>query len=169
MNHLQAPKKQTQTNPISKALRNGSCYQRNLLSIYSVPVGCIEKINVTSFNNPTWDAVPMLVFTNIGLVYFKTLSFDVAIFNRPDFAVSVREIIQNQICHILCYRSDEILQHRAYLNLCHVSSRVAGDIRPSTKWPGKVAFVGGNLALQDIEVQNNCPVVRWCGLMEAMY
>jgi hypothetical protein len=40
---------QTQTKPISKALRNGPCYQRNLLSIYSVPVGCIEKINVTSF------------------------------------------------------------------------------------------------------------------------
>jgi hypothetical protein len=155
---------QTQTKPISKALRNGSCYQRNLLSIYSVPVGCIEKINVTSFNSPTWDAVPTLVFTGIGLVYFKTLSI-----NHPDLAVLVREIIQNQIHHILCYRSHEILQHRAYLDLCHVSSRVAGDIRPSTKWTGKVAFVGGNLAVQDIEVQDNCPVVHWCGLMEAMY
>jgi len=155
---------QTQTKPISKALRNGSCYQRNLLQIYSVPVGCIEKINVTSFNRTTWDAVPMLVFTGIGLVYCKTLSI-----NHPDLAVLVREIIQNQICHILCYRSDEILQHRAYLNLGHVSSRVAGDIRPSTKWTGKVVFVGGNLAVQDIEVQDNCLLVRWSGLMEAMY
>ncbi len=74
MNRLQAPKKQTQTKPISKALRNGSCYQRNLLPTYSVPVGCIEEINVTSFNSTTKDAVPMLVFTGIGLVYFKTLS-----------------------------------------------------------------------------------------------
>jgi len=164
MNHLQAPKKQTQTNPISKALRNGSCYQRNLLSIYSVPVGCIEKINVTSTNNTTYATIPMLVFTGIGLVYFKTLSI-----NHPDLAVLVREIIQNQICHILCHRSHEILQHRAYLNLCHVSSRVAGDIRPSAKWPGKVVFVGGNLAVQDIEVQDNCLLVHWRGLMEAMY
>jgi len=155
---------QTQTKPISKALRNGSCYQRNLLQLYSVPVGCIEEINVTSFNNPTWDAVPMLVFTGIGLVYFKTLSI-----NHPDLAVWIREIIQNQICYILCHRSDEILQHRAYLNLCHVSSWVAGDIRPSTKWTGKVVFVGGNLAVQDIEVQDNCPVVHWSELMEAMY
>jgi hypothetical protein len=160
---------QTQSKPISKALHNGSCYQRNLLPTYSVPVGCIEEINVTSFNSTTKDAVPMLVFTGIGLVYFKTLSIYVAIFNRPDLAVWVREIIQNQICHILCHRPDEILQHRAYLNLCHVSSRVAGDIRPSTKWAGKVVFVGGNLAVQDIEVQDNCLLVHWSGLMEAMY
>ena len=94
---------------------------------------------------------------------------DVAIFNRPDLAVLVREIIQNQVCYILRYRSDGILQRRAYLNLCHVSSPVSGNVGPSTKWAGKIILISRKLAVQDVEVQDNFLLVHWSGLMEAMY
>ncbi len=112
---------------------------------------------------------PVTTFRRYGAGLLHNIVYDVAIFNRPDFTNLVWEMIQNQICNILCYRPNGTLQHRAYLNLCHVSSRVAGNVRPPAKEPGKIALVSGNLSVQDVEVQGNRLFMRWSRLVESMY
>ncbi|MBA7643513.1 hypothetical protein ES703_51244 [subsurface metagenome] len=181
--------KQTQTNPISiattvflrkeslgllitqeiaTALRAGVLLC-NLLQPHFVPVGCIKKSMQLPVIALLMVLFPVTAFQRYGAGLFQNIVYDAAIFKCPDFTVLVWEMIQHQICHILCYRPNGTLQHRAYLNLCHVSSRIAGNVRPSAKEPGKIALVSGNLSVQDIEVQENRLLMRWSRLVESMY
>jgi hypothetical protein len=96
----------------------------NTLQAYSVPVGCTEKINVPSCKLKLYHQTHAdFVRHRTGL--FHNIFNDVSVFTRPDFAVLVGEEVQNKVCNILCHRSDGILKYRAYLNLRHVTSRVA--------------------------------------------
>ncbi len=112
---------------------------------------------------------PVTAFRRCGAGLLHNIVHGVAIFNCPYFAVLVWEMIQNQIRHIFCYRPNGTLQHRAYLNLCHVSSWIASNVRPSTKEPGKIVLVSGNPSVQDVEVQDNRLFMRWSHLLESMY